>query len=175
VESMDSCQIAHMRRRATIQAEPTPERLKKAGEDLEIGQAYNRAEMRVRDTPIERALLRHIITQHQYDAGIKYYNHWYRAGMAGTIGSSDLTRVFGDGFRNLDPSEARMFHRQRYIQAVLVMGKVGTGIVDRSLSTGDTLESIGYSLGWKNASQARAGATERLRMALDALCRLWGI
>jgi hypothetical protein len=37
------------------------------------------------------------------------------------------------------------------------------------------LEQVGYSLGWTSRPQAYAAAAERMKIALDELCRRWGI
>jgi len=37
------------------------------------------------------------------------------------------------------------------------------------------LERIGQVLGWTSRPQAYAAALERMKAALDELCRLWGI
>jgi hypothetical protein len=37
------------------------------------------------------------------------------------------------------------------------------------------LEQVGYGLGWSGRAQAYAAAAERMKAALEELCRLWGI
>jgi hypothetical protein len=37
------------------------------------------------------------------------------------------------------------------------------------------LEQVGYALGWSSRPQAYAAALERMKAALDELCKLWGI
>ena len=49
-------------------ARPTPERIRRAGADFERGDT---GQITMRDSPLERALARNVITQEQYAAGQK--------------------------------------------------------------------------------------------------------
>ena len=69
---------------------PTPERLRRAGADVERGDS---GQITMRDSPLERAFARNALTAEQYSAGQKYRHHWYHAGLAGRVGSPDLNRV----------------------------------------------------------------------------------
>src|SRR5881396_3404458 len=69
---------------------PTPERLRRAGADVERGHS---GQITMRDSPLERAFARNAITAEQYSAGQKYRHHWYHAGLAGYLQSVDLDRV----------------------------------------------------------------------------------
>lgn len=161
---------------AVLQANPTPERMKKAGADVQFGDdGHGHRVMTVRDAPIERALARNSISSSQYQAAQKYRHHWYRAGMAGTIGSSDMARVFGDGFRQLEPSEAATFHGERYAEAVKHIGKIGSSVLDNIVCRELSLEAVGQMLGWDHKGSAIVAATQSLREALDRLCGLWGM
>ena len=51
---------------------PTPERLRRAGSDVERGDT---GQITMRDSPLERAFARRVITQEQYAAGQKYRHH----------------------------------------------------------------------------------------------------
>src|SRR5262245_31047570 len=64
-------------------ARPTPERIRLAGADFERGDT---GQITMRDSPLERALARNVITQEQYAAGQKYRHHWYHAGLNDPIG-----------------------------------------------------------------------------------------
>jgi hypothetical protein len=44
----------------------------------------------LRDSPIERARARNVISQAQYTAALKYRHHWYRAGLATPLSSVEL-------------------------------------------------------------------------------------
>jgi hypothetical protein len=48
-------------------------------------------------------------------------------------------------------------------------------VLDWAVCRETALEQVGYSLGWSSRPQAYAAAAERAKIALDALCRLWGI
>ena len=68
-----------------------------------------------------------------------------------------------------------MFHRQRYREAVQAVGKIGSHVLDWTVCRDVALEQVGNTLGWTSRAQAYAAAVERMRTALDELCRLWGI
>ena len=154
---------------------PTPERMRRAGEDFERGDT---GRITMRDSPLERAFARSVITQPQYSAGEKYRRHWYHAGLAGRLESIDLDRVLATDCPNssgLLATEQQLFHRQRYREAADAVGKTGSQVLDWAVCREVGLEQVGYSLGWSSRAQAYAAAVERMKSALDALCRLWGI
>ena len=72
-------------------------------------------------------------------------------------------------------TENQLFHRQRYREAVQAIGKIGSHVLEWAVCRETALEQVGYSLGWSSRPQAYAAAVERAKIALDALCRLWGI
>jgi hypothetical protein len=72
-------------------------------------------------------------------------------------------------------TENQMFHRQRYREAVQAIGKIGSHVLDASVCRELALDQVGYSLGWSSRPQAYAAAAERMKLALDELCKLWGI
>jgi len=156
-------------------ARPTPERLRQAAGHWERGDT---GQITLRDSPLERAHGRGVITREQYDAGVKYRHHWYHAGLADALGSADLNRIFATdvtGFSGMAKTEAQVFHRQRFRQAVTAVGEVGARVLDQCVCRELPLDQAGYTLGWGGKPQAISAATERLRAALDVLCRLWGI
>jgi len=132
----------------------------------------------MRDSPIERALARKTITAEQYAAAQKYRHHWYYGGLHDHLGSRDLTRLFSPdhaGASGMARSESEAFHRQRFREAVEATGKIGSHVLDSAVCREAPLEQVGYALGWGNRAYAYAAAAERLKIALDVLCRLWGI
>jgi len=154
---------------------PTPERMRRAGPDFERGDT---GRITMRDSPLERAFARNVVTQHQYSAGQKYRHHWYHAGLAGRLESVDLDRILATdlaGFTGLAKTEQQLFHRQRFREAADAVGKTGSHVLDWAVCREVRLEQVGYSLGWSSRTQAYAAAVERMKSALDALCRLWGI
>jgi hypothetical protein len=87
----------------------------------------------LRDSPIERALARNVINQAQYTAAVKYRHHWYRAGLASPLSSVELNRIFATdmtSFSGMARTEAQVFHRQRYREAVQHIGMIGASVVD---------------------------------------------
>jgi hypothetical protein len=170
--------MARIRRDRVVveqRALPTPERRRRAGADFERGDT---GQITMRDSPLERALARKIITQEQYSAGQKYRHHWYHAGLAGQITSIDFNRIFGKefgGFSGMARTESQLFHRQRHREAADAVGKIGMHVLEWAVCRETVLEQVGYSLGWNSRPQAYAAAAERMKTALDDLCRLWGI
>lgn len=152
----------------------TDERRRRAGDQVFLD-AMSRQHMR--DSPINVALSRGQINSSQYTAGMKFYNHWYRAGLVENFGSSDLNRVFGGdgGGAGMARTEAQAFHRQRYRQAVERVGLRGSWVLERVICREVSFEETGRELGWNNRPQAVACAVQLTRDALDALCKDWGI
>ncbi len=154
---------------------PTRERLRKAGADFERGDT---GQITMRDSPLERAFGRGLVTAEQYSAGQKYRHHWYHAGLSGALRSIDLDRVFvadPAGTCGMATTEKQVFHRQRYREAVAAIGKIGSHVLDWAVCREVALEQIGYTLGWSSRPQAYSAAAERMKSALDELCGLWGV
>src|SRR5262245_35622166 len=159
------------RRRAQVAVErralPTPERLRRAGKDVARG---NSGQITMRHAPLERAFARGALTAEQYSAGQKYRHHWYHAGLSGGLISVGLGAYAG-----MAKTERQVFHRQRYREAVQVLGKISSHVLEWAVCREFGLEQIGQALGWTSRPQAYAAALERMKAALDELCRLWGI
>jgi Domain of unknown function (DUF6456) len=163
------------RRRAAQRAEPTVERMRRAGTDVERGDT---GQITMRDSPLERLLARKVVSAEQYSAGQKYRHHWYHAGLSDQLESVDLSRVFATdfgAFSGMPKTESQLFHRQRYREAVTAIGKIGSHVLDWTVCREIELDQVGNSLGWSSRAQAHAAAVERMKAALDELCRLWGI
>ena len=154
---------------------PTPERLRRAGADVERGHS---GQITMRDSPLERAFARNAITAEQYSAAQKYRHHWYHAGLAGYLQSVDLDRVLGidvGAYAGMAKTENQVFHRQRYREAAQAAGKIGSHVLEWAVCREIALEQVGHALGWSSRPQAYAAALERMKAALDELCQLWGI
>jgi hypothetical protein len=154
---------------------PTPERMRRAGADFQRGDS---GQITVADNPLDRAVGRGHITKEQYSAGQKFRYHWYHAGLSDQLASIDLNRVFATdlgAFSTMSRSEGQLFHRQRYREAVRAAGKIGSHVLEWVICREFALEQVGYALGWTSRPQAHAAAIERMKMALDELCRLWSI
>jgi Domain of unknown function (DUF6456) len=154
---------------------PTPERMRRAGNDYIRGDT---GQITLGDNPLDRSFSRGVINQEQYSAAQKFRHHWYHAGLADRLMSLDLDRVFAvdvSGFSGMPKSEGQAFHRQRYREAVQLVGKIGSHVLDSAVCREIGFEQIGYSLGWGSRAQAYAAAVERMKAALDQLWELWGI
>ena len=75
----------------------TPERMKHAQGFVERGNLGRGRTgiVTMRDSPIERARARNVISQAQYTAAVKYRHHWYRAGLASPLSSVELRPRMG--------------------------------------------------------------------------------
>ena len=154
---------------------PTAERLRRAGQDFDRGET---GQVTLRDSPLERARRREVITSQQFNAGVKFRHHWYHAGLSESIGSIDLNRIFArdlTAYSGMARTEAQVFHRQRYREACRTLGLKREYVLSWAICREETLEKIGTALGWNNRPQAIAAATELLRDGLDALALLWGV
>jgi uncharacterized protein DUF6456 len=156
-------------------ARPTPERIRRAGADFERGDT---GQITMRDSPLERARARNLITHQQYSVGQKYRHHWYHAGLADQLQSIDVERIFASdrtNFSAMAKTEAQVFHRQRYREATQAVGKIGSHVLDWVVCRETPLDQVGYTLGWGSRPQAYAAAVERMKTALDELSKLWGL
>jgi hypothetical protein len=154
---------------------PTVERVRRAGGDIDRGAT---GQLTMRDSPLERAHRRDVITTQQFNAGIKFRHHWYHAGLSGNLGWIELDRVFArdlTSYSGMAKTEAQVFHRERYREACRALGLKREFVLSWAICREEPLEKIGLALGWSHAPQAIAAATELLRDGLDALALLWGV
>jgi hypothetical protein len=132
---------------------PTPERIRRAGADFDLGDT---GQITMRDSPLERARARKLITHQQYSVGQKYRHHWYHAGLADQLQSIDVERIFAadrTNFSGMARTEAQVFHRQRYREATQAVARSG-----RMCSTGwcaGKLRSIRSAIRWAGAAVRR--------------------
>lgn len=162
-------------RPALRRGQPTPQRIRHAGADFFRGDT---GQITMRDSPLERAFARNVVSRQQYAAGQKYRHHLYHAGLCDPLGSMDLNRVFASNlgdFSGMARTENQVFHRQRYREAVEILGKIGSHVLESAVCREIALEQVGYLLGWSSRPQAYAAAVERMKNALDELCELWGL
>src|SRR4029450_1870177 len=114
-------------------AQPTQERLRHAASDFLRGDT---GQITMRDSPLERAFARRVITAEQYAAGQKYRHHWYHAGLCDPLASVDLNGIFAGeagGSSSMPRTESKLFHRQRYREAVTTIGKVGSHVLESAI------------------------------------------
>ena len=159
---------------------PTPERIRVAGEaNIAIG-GDDRSGKRyvMRDSPLDRALSKRIISGAQHSALSKYRHHWYHGGQAPHVGSIDLNRVFsseGGNVAGMPASEAQYFHRERWREAREKIGERSYKVVTMVACSEINLEECGTAIGWNNKAQAISAATEIVREAADRMATLWSI
>lgn len=173
----DTMRHRHKAKPAALEAVPTPERLLKAAGAVVYGDdKRGRRITTIRDAPLERALDRGAVSRKQYEAGCKYRLHWNRAGLQPRYATIDPNRVLGAHGAGLLENEAAAFHHARYREAVQAVGEKDGWVLDWIVCLERPLEDAGTRLlGWDTRGSAIVAAMERLRAALDVLCRLWGL
>lgn len=158
---------------------PTAERLARAEGHVEVGDdGQGHRIYTLRDSPLERMASRGTVAPKEYSALMKFKQHWTHAGLQPSIGSIDLSRVFASdpaGGSGMAKTERQVFHRQRYREAVQLIGLRAALVVERVVCAEQSVETAGFALNWRTPAQARAAATELLRDAGERLARLWGI
>lgn len=119
---------------------PTPERLAKAGDDVEVftpAEAQHYRTIRMLDAPLDKLRVAAIrnpkdgITADQYNAGCRYYATFYRAGLSNER-AQDLSveRVDGGGFKDISDTvlAARHAHNKTIKildgDSLMVLGEV---------------------------------------------------
>lgn len=165
-------------------AGPTAERLAHAAGAFEVGgdtRGGNKL-ITMRDSPIERASARGVISQRQYTAAMKFRLHWYRAGLLAPLSSLDLDRVFagdGTGHSGMARTDIQYFHRQRYREAgqylIEKLGAIHLAVIEAIVCDEQPFENVGTKLQWKSTTKGAAAVTQMLRDGLDELVRLWGV
>jgi hypothetical protein len=160
---------------------PTAERVRHAGGAVEEGSDQRGIPTGIRtmrDAPIERLYQSDKLTDEQYRAAVKFRHHWYHAGLCSPIQSVDLNRVFASdssSFSGMAKTEAQAFHRKIHRLAIQAVGVQSGYLLQTVICEEIGLDEAGKKLSWGNRPQAVAAATERLKVALDQLCTLWGI
>jgi hypothetical protein len=159
---------------------PTADRLAKA--DHERGDT---GIVTIQQHPIARAVRRKTLTQRQKRAAEKFYLHWYRAGMAGTVGSADLLRIFGtNNDFGLAASETAENHRQIWQRAVKEVrkrqdhagfrGDHGVKLLDLIVCQEMPFEEAGQKIGFES-KYAQAMARTYMRSCLNILIDEWSL
>lgn len=160
---------------------PTKERIARADGEVVRGMT---GVITARDAPIERMHAReafgrdHQTNDRRYNALVKFRHHWFRAGLAGGISTIDPNHVFATdwaAFSGMAKTEAQVFHRQRYRDAVQELGMRRSCVLEMVACYEKSLEEAGRTLSWGNKAQAIAAATEVLIGCADDLCEMWGI
>jgi hypothetical protein len=162
-----------------IHGSPTEERLRRAGDNFVLGgEDRGIKTYTMRDSPLDRAFKKRIISGAEHSALQKYRHHWFHAGQAPTISSLDLDRIFSSEpskRAGMPMSESQVFHGQRWREAQACLGLRSSAVVDRFVCQEESLELCGQAIGWNSKPQAIAGAAELVKDAGYRLARLWGI
>lgn len=176
---------------------PSPERLKRAGEQYNIG-GDERSGIRVfhfLDSPLERLytrLSRSAGTENkierlkaEYEALSKYRRLFVESGMVGSIGSVDPNRTYSPnpaGRSFLASTERQQDMRDEYRRAVIHLnrsqrwGHKQTIVVDNVVNNEHSLVIAGFSIGGgRTPSSAQERAERILRDAGHRLSVLWGM
>lgn len=163
---------------------PTRERIDKIWGAIEVGDTGT---LTVRQSPIERGVRRGRFTEQQGRAANKLYMHWYRGGLAGSLGSADLGRIFaGDGqFSGMPKTEQEMFHRQRFRSAIRCVddkmraaghkGEDAVKVLYSVVCEDIPLEQAGARIGYLERQRAIVHATVLVKCGLNILIGEWGL
>jgi len=152
---------------------PTPERLSKAGEDVEAFTAdeneHWKAIRLLDDHVLESLQSRRRISGDEYNAGMRFYGDWYMAGLSDS-GVIDPGRVIVDGGKFDNVSDVKLSAMTRHHRALQALGLIVSHVLTCVLLTEESLEAYGHRVcGYKNSKQAKLAATERLKQSLAAL------
>lgn len=162
--------------RSTV-APPTVERLDKSMGNFEIAKDGDiKGRWQMRDAPLEMRRHRGHITEFQYQAGRKFYHHWFYAGLKDRYAALNLTGVFGGGSSIPMPvTEMAQHHYDQYQIAVRALGMDAADIVQKICCE----ELYGFEVARERGYEdGDYGATKVLKVfddGLNTLCKLWGL
>lgn len=152
---------------------PTPERLRMAGDAVEVFTAdenENWRAIRLLDGHVlEDLRARKAISGDQYSAGMRFYSDWFLSGLANS-GVIDPGRVVVDGGKMDHLNDVKMAALTRWQRAVQALGMIASQVLTDILLTEEGLASYGRRrCGQNNPKLARVAATAVLKHCLDAL------
>jgi hypothetical protein len=152
---------------------PTPERLAKAGEQVEAftaGENVHHQAIRMLDGhPLERLASRGVITGDQYHAGTRFYGDWYYSGLAAS-GVIDPAREVVDGGVIMHESDRKLAAMTAYKRAVQAIGVIHSTVITDLVLLEQPVEDWGRRwFGQKAPKLAKAQAHAALILALTAL------
>lgn len=164
--------------KATLEAAPTPQRVRMAESDLAIGDDRQGTKtLRIMDAPLEQAYHRGYIGDECYWVGFRWRQHWYLAGLAGGPSAIDYGRVHNFGFpdyANMPKTETQAHHRAEYRVAYEYLGPMLANFTERVVCYEVPLITAGHALGYGRRERALHQAKLRLRQVLGMLSKLWG-
>lgn len=157
---------------------PTPERLAKAGEDVELltpSDSTNFRAMRLNDTwPLDALRAEGKkrtpeITADQYAAGLRYFTDWYKAGLCPS-GVIDPAKERVDGGTYKDIAETVLAAQTRFNHAIKVLDYDARHVLDAVVLQCIPLhEYSGRYREYRYAQERRAAGLYVLRKALTQL------
>ena len=152
---------------------PTPERLAKAGHNVEAFTAadnVNHAAIRMLDGHVlERLASRSVITGDQYHAGMQFYADWYHSGLAAS-GVIDPAREVVDGRPGSKESDRKLDAMTRWKRAVQAVGLIHCQVLTSVVLNEEDLAVYGMRRYRQQAKKlARLAATVALQNALAEL------
>jgi hypothetical protein len=158
---------------------PTPERLAKAGEDVEAftpdANLHHRAIRMLDGHILEQLASRDVISGDQYNAGTQFFADWYFSGLAAS-GVIDPGRVIVDGGETMRESDRKLSAMTRWKRAVQAVGMVHSNVLTAVVLLEESLTVYGRRrFHQKNEKLARLAATTALQGALEQLdCHYYG-
>ncbi len=155
------------RRRETA----TPERLRKAGRDMRVGQD---GIVRLSDAPLDSLRGNGVITLEQFEAGDRYREDCWNAGLlkSPVVNLNGAGSGFGAKVPGFLSSEARGKAMDRVNAANAALGSGLRDVVQvvTLAVAGEKVKDLGMKLfGRRNANEAGAALVEVLRIGLDRL------
>lgn len=128
-------------------------------------------------SPVDRMYSRGVLDERRYGAAMRFWSDWYHAGLiqrtTSTYSDSPWPRNQRTG---MAASEIQVFARQRLRSARAVLGnhlaRVAEAILIDEL---DPVDAGRRLFGRKDVPQARASATDVLKIALDTLADHYGL
>jgi len=152
---------------------PTPERLRKAGENVEAftpdENLHHRAIRLLDGHILARLAARSVITGDQHNAGSQYYSDWYHSGLAAS-GVIDPAKVIVDGGQRSHESDRKLSAMTRYKRAVIAIGFIHSTVLTDLVLLEKSIEEWSRKwFGQKSPKIAKAQGHAALVLALTAL------
>lgn len=122
--------------------------------------------------PLKRLHVRNIISNIQFEAGHRYYQHWYAAGLSpfGSIDLGGVGKSSGGPSYGMATSEKQAHHRGMYRIGEQALGVGISSYVDAVVLREQEPEAVGLRITGRVAvDQARAAAIEIVKIGLDRL------
>lgn len=179
--------MARKRRHSAIAAaDPstaTAERLAKAARARAVETPETRGAEKVTllfdGWPLKLLLSRKAITQNQFDAGLRYYEHHYRAGLVPHVSPSfDATGGASNSWDHsqMAASEHQAYHRQQIRAAREWLRPKLTAYMDLIvIDEVDAEEAARRLSGYRDRAVCRGVGTDNIIEALDMLIEGWGM